>query len=205
MCGIAGSNDLERAFTLYKLNLSRGDHSSGFLAFNQLGHFDVLKTEGIFEKNSLMKYKELYSYFLFHSRAPTNSTQTTWSSERTHPFNYKNYYIAHNGIISNFKEFNKFSCEVDSAIIPRLLEENKGDLTNCYEKLEGLLTSWVFNSKDNSLFLVKAGSSLWIDENSFSSTQFDNSSSVQDGSVYQYNNYFEKVKKFNYTNPYFIL
>lgn len=213
MCGIAGSSDLERAYTLYKLNLKRGSHSSGFMALS----FEdkecvslVEKTKGIFNLDFLKrKIKDLenvcnFSYFAFHSRAPTNSTETVWKESHTHPFNNDTYYVAHNGIISNFKSIPEHtSFEVDSSIIPYLLTKNN-NIQQTYANLQGLLTSWIFTSK--KFYIVKAGSSLWIEKDSFSSSEFENAERIkEDGVIFELkDNSFVLKETFNYTNPYFI-
>ena len=107
MCGISGSNCFEKAFNLYKLNLNRGSYSSGFMAVSmETGIFFIDKIFNTFEQewfHQTKKQANNFDYFLFHSRAPTNSVNTIWTTENTHPFQWKNYYVAHNGIISNFK------------------------------------------------------------------------------------------------------
>jgi glucosamine 6-phosphate synthetase-like amidotransferase/phosphosugar isomerase protein len=214
MCGIAGSSDLEKAYTLYKLNLKRGSHSSGFMALSFQEDKECIslveKAKGIFNLNLLkQRIKDLdnvcnFSYFAFHSRAPTNSTETIWKESHTHPFNNDSYYVAHNGIISNFKSFPEHSSfEVDSSIIPYLLTKNH-NISQTYSKLQGLLTSWVFTGK--KFYVVKAGSSLWVEKDSFSSSEFENAERIkEDGVILELKDNFLTVKdSFKYTNPYFI-
>jgi len=145
-------------------------------------------------------------YYLFHSRAPTNSTEP-FSETICHPFNFDNYYVAHNGIITNFKSFPE-SPEfiVDSSIIPYHLVKYKGNIQKVYELYEGLLTSWIYDYDYNSLKLIKAGSSLHIDEDSFSSVPFEGSKPIDDDGLI-----FELIdgklkprldQVFKYDNPY---
>jgi len=70
-----------------------------------------------------------------------------------------------------------------------------------------LLTSWIYNSITGEIFLVKAGSSLHMDEDSFCSVQFEGSKSVdKDGIVFKFNGMgFDENQIFNYDNPYFLL
>lgn len=211
MCGISGSNKLEKALTLYKLNLSRGSHSSGFLAFSSRD-FLIEKTSGAFKEDFFEKINKVqhnYNYFLFHSRAPTNSINKTWSEDTTHPFKWENYYVAHNGVINNFKDLEESkNFEIDSSIIPYLLYKQQGDISSVYSSLSGLTTSWIFDSNFKRLFLAKAGSTLWIKDHSFSSTQFEEATSIkQDGMIYNYsiNFGFSFDKKFNYKKSYFLL
>jgi glucosamine 6-phosphate synthetase-like amidotransferase/phosphosugar isomerase protein len=212
MCGIAGSSDFEKAYNLYKINLQRGSQSTGLMAVipGKKLYF-IHKKPGIFDEEDCESFKEKfkeskwdYSYFLFHSRAPTNTTDTVWSEETTHPFYENEYFLAHNGIITNFKNlpnYEKF--KVDSSIIPNLLNKNQS-IKETFSGLEGLLTSWIFHL--GNLFLVKAGSSLWIEKDSFSSSEFENSIRIEeDGIILQLEDgKFVERDKFNYNNIYFI-
>jgi predicted glutamine amidotransferase len=209
MCGIAGSDNLEKAYNLYKLNLPRGSQSSGFLAVGDSGTF-THKSKETFELNVLNEHVNKlpktfnFRYFLFHSRAPTNSTETVWNINHTHPFSQGSWHVAHNGIITNFKNFDdSIHFDVDSSIIPYHLDKLQ-NIKEVYSRYQGLLTSWVVSGSD--IFVVKAGSSLWKDDNSFSSSEFSNSSYVDDDGIYfkLHNNSFVKEGEFNYTNPYFI-
>jgi predicted glutamine amidotransferase len=42
-------------------------------------------------------------FYLGHTQAPTSSSRK-YSKETAHPFNTQHYTIAHNGVLSNFKE-----------------------------------------------------------------------------------------------------
>jgi hypothetical protein len=145
------------------------------------------------------------TFCLFHSRAPTNS-KMPYSDDTTHPFNFANFYVAHNGIITNFKSFPESAeFDVDSSIIPFHLHKHDGDVKHVYEEYEGLLSSWIFDYNDFSLKVVKAGSSLHIDDNSFSSVSFKGSEPVDDGVVYKLvNNKLKPAHEyfFKYDNPY---
>jgi len=213
MCGISGAIQFDDAFDLYENNLTRGCYSSGLLCVRE--HRDPLciKTQGVFDRENLrLKYNITNSiYFLFHSRAPTNSTQTTWTESTTHPFYYKGNYVAHNGIITNInkiqKEYTEQAFNVDSEVIPYLLHMNNNSIPDVYNVLEGLLTSWVV-SDTGSVMVVKAGSSLWLDEgsSSFSSTQYKGLKQIdEDGVSWVFvDKILKPYSKFNYTNPYFI-
>ena len=77
-------------------------------------------------------------------------------------------------------------------------------LEKTYSRYEGLLTSWIVLG--DTVYVVKAGSSLWLDKDSFSSTEFENSKCVdEDGVIFKLtDNELTLTNKFNYTNPYFI-
>jgi hypothetical protein len=212
MCGIAGSSNFEKAYNLYRLNLPRGNYSSGLMAidtktganfiYKQKKEFEFLDKESLIWK--IDQSRNDYNYFLFHSRAPTNSTETKWSAETTHPFVHENCYVAHNGIITNFQDLNKdLNFKVDSQLIPYDLIRTY-NISKTYSNLQGLLTSWIVWGK--SVHLVKAGSSLWMDQDSFSSSQFENSSCVEEDGIWfsLKDDKFEKEGTFSYDSPYFI-
>jgi len=213
MCAISGSVFIEKGFNLYKEGLDRGYQSSGFLGITK-SHFKVLKQKEIFDLKYLKKEmndtEEDIIFCMFHSRAPTNTTQQNFSLNTTHPFSYKNWIVAQNGIIQNFKELSTnttgVAFNVDTAMVPYDLC-CKCDIAKTYESYKGLLTSWIFNSQTSEVFLVKAGSSLHMDKNSFSSVAFDGSNIVdKDGIIYKFNGSgFDEYQTFNYNNPYFIL
>ena len=169
MCSIAGSSSLEKAYNLYKLGLDRGYQSSGFLGVTK-NNFVLLKQKEIFEleylKEEMKCTEEFPIYCLFHSRAPTNTASQSFSPKTTHPFSYKHWFVAQNGIIQNFNELKtEATCmafSVDSAMVPYDLCW-KCDIAKTYERYKGLLTSWIYNSITGEIFLVKAGSSLHID------------------------------------------
>lgn len=205
MCGLAGSPQLITAFDLYQRNLDRGNFGSGFLAVGK-EHFLCLKKEGTFELEDLEKECKSIQpwYYLFHSRAPTN-TDKQWSYDTSHPFFFENWGVAHNGIISNVNYF-KEEIKVDTQLIPLHLAREGGKINKVYEKYQGLLTSWLFDSSGNALYLVKAGSALYLnsENQSFSSSSFNGAVSVEDGSIYHYLNQevWTFSKKFLYLNPY---
>lgn len=205
MCGIAGSINLKTSYDLYTKNLERGSFASGVLAFNK-SNFLCIRQKEIFTLEQLQDVITFTpDYILFHSRAPTNTGEQNWSSRTTHPFNKKNFYVAQNGIILNYKNLPEAEkCLVDTEIIPYNLAMNK-TIVSIYEQLEGLLTSWIFNEKTKQVNIVKAGSSLYTDGVSFSSNKFNNSRDIDDGVILTFlNKRLEKTNTFNYENPYFI-
>jgi glucosamine 6-phosphate synthetase-like amidotransferase/phosphosugar isomerase protein len=214
MCSIAGSSSLEKAHELYKLGLDRGYQSSGFLGVTK-NNFVLLKQKEVFEldylKKELKETEEFPIYCLFHSRAPTNTVNQNFSPNTTHPFSYKHWFVGHNGIIQNFQELKTIATcmafNTDSAMIPYDLCWTNGNFKQTYEKYKGLLTSWIYNSITGDIFLVKAGSSLHMNEDSFCSVSFEGSKSVdKDGIVFKFNGMgFDEYQTFEYDNPYFLL
>ena len=214
MCAISGSSSLEKAHELYKLGLDRGYQSSGFLGVTR-NNFVLLKQKEVFEldylKKELKQTEEFPVYCLFHSRAPTNTVEQNFNPNTTHPFSYKNWFVGHNGIIQNFYDLNSYATcmafKTDSAIIPYHLYWGGGDIVQTFQKYKGLLTSWIYNSLTSEIFLVKAGSSLHINEDSFSSVSFEGSKSVdKDGIIFKFNGMgFDEYQTFKYNNQYFLL
>lgn len=214
MCAISGAPTLQKAFDLYQSGLQRGHYSSGALIFTKHNSF-VLKQKEPFTYDYILDSiiskdnTQDIVYCAFHSRAPTNVIEEEWNYETTHPFDFDAYYVAHNGIINNFKTFTENSeFIVDSSIIPYHLYQNNGDISAVYEKYTGLLSSWIYDSAKSNFFLIKAGSSLHKDQDSFSSVPFEGAENIEkDGLVFQFtkNGKLEEISNFKYSNPYFIL
>lgn len=205
MCGIAGSINLEDGHSLYLKNLTRGSFASGAIIFNE-HNFLCIKQEQVFTLEQLQEITTFIpTYVLFHSRAPTNTGEQLWSSSTTHPFKSKNFYVAQNGIILNYKKIQGGDrCSVDTEVIPYNLARGQ-TLKSIYEQLDGLLTSWVFNEDTKQVHIVKAGSSLYTDGASFSSNIFEDSYEIKDGTILTFTNkHLEETETFNYENPYFL-
>lgn len=210
MCAISGSPCLEKAFELYVNGLERGHHSSGALIMLE-DICVVLKQQRPFTLQDIereLDNEDNVRYVAMHSRAPTNVVQKEWQYEETHPFNFDAYYVAHNGIINNFKTFPESAeFEIDSSIIPYHLHINNGSIEKTYAKYTGLLTSWIVDNTEHDFYLVKAGSSLFKDKDSFSSVQFPGSECIEeDGVIFKYDGHvLQKISDFDYDSPYFIL
>jgi hypothetical protein len=212
MCAISGSSSLEKALKLYTKGLERGHNGSGALIIFSDDCLVFKQQKPFTEKDLLRELKTKLSdivYIALHSRAPTNHAQKDWQYDTTHPFNFGTYYVSHNGIINNFKEFPEHSeFEVDSSIIPYHLQKNNGDIKKTYSAYTGLLTSWVYECTENKFNVVKAGSTLFIDEDTFCTVEFEKSKCVEkDGIIFTLteNKKLQETSTFDYTNPYFIL
>lgn len=211
MCAISGAPNLQKAFDLYQMGLLRGHYSSGMLAITDKGSIIKKQKEPFTYEDILNSIKSTTNvvYYAFHSRAPTNVVEEEWNYDTTHPFDFETYYVAHNGIINNFKNFPEGSeFLVDSSIIPYHLYKNNGDISSVYEKYTGLLTSWIYESDANNFYVIKAGSSLFKDKDSFSSVSFEGAEQIEkDGLIFNLtsNRTLEKNSEFKYSNPYFIL
>ena len=209
MCGIAAGSELIKTFNLYSSNLHRGCFSTGVLLVDQDFKAWVLKQKGIASLLELQKFIESNNinvrYVLMHSRAPTNTAEHTFEDNNNHPFCSDELYVAHNGIITNFKSLNKdASLKVDSSIIPNLVR--KEGIHKAFEQMQGLLTCWMYDEREKEIYFVKAGSTLFYSEDGyFSSSRFENSNEVIDGSVYKLQDgSYSLVDKFEYCNPYYV-
>jgi len=211
MCAISGSPTLDKAFVLYKKGLERGHYGSGLLALSKNIGF-VYKQQEPFTLDDIYEWVEDWEdivYWAFHSRAPTNVVYSEWSFENTHPFNFSSYFVAHNGIINNFSSFPESAeFEIDSSVIPYHLTIHEGDIRKIYNQYTGLLTSWIYDISTHKFHVVKAGSSLYRDKDSFSSVEFNNSVCIErDGIIYELKNDYclHEVDDFDYDSPYFLI
>jgi glucosamine 6-phosphate synthetase-like amidotransferase/phosphosugar isomerase protein len=210
MCGIAAGSNLLKTFNLYSSNLYRGCYSTGILIVDfkndkvwplkYKGIVSILEIQNFIDKNNIN-----VSYVLMHSRAPTNTSEHQFNEDDNHPFLYDELYAAHNGIITNFKILNKDSkLKVDSSIIP-ILVRNDG-IAQAFEKMKGLLTCWLYDNNNKDIFFIKAGSTLFFDdEGYFSSSQFENSRPANDGNVFKLiEGKYHLIENFSYVNPYYV-
>lgn len=211
MCAITGAPTLRKAFSLYENGLERGHFSSGLIVICENDSI-IVKQQAPFKYETIEEHtsgRDDIIYYALHSRAPTNTVVGEWNYDSTHPFDFDCYYVAHNGIINNFNQFPEHvEFEVDSSIIPYHLHVNNGDIVKTYTQYEGLLTSWLFEITEHKLNVVKAGSSLFIDKDSFSSVRFPGSVCVEtDGVIFELGNdrCLHEVGGFEYSSPYFIL
>jgi len=211
MCGIAGSKNKARAFEQYKSNLNRGYYSSGALALDINGSYEVHKSFGLFTKPV---DRHISQYFLYHSRGPTVETKE-FEPINNHPFTYGDWIVAHNGIISNFEQLCKlyypyedFTGSTDSCIIPRILEA-KINVSDALEQLKGTYAIWAFNIKHKRTYLARSASTLFANKKTgdFSSTEFEDSISLDEGVIYAIQDYdcIVPAGKFKHKSPYFIL
>jgi glucosamine 6-phosphate synthetase-like amidotransferase/phosphosugar isomerase protein len=206
MCGIFGSSDYTRYIKLYDQNKKRGNFSYGGLFIDTKIHA-IVRTKGTFNfKGKLSielkgnKTKPLNSFrnYLGHTQAPTSSKRE-YTHQTTHPFNEKQWYIAHNGVLTNHnilrKDLKKFKCvnEVDTSVIPPLVcihiakakNEVKG-ICKALSLLQGTFGLWIYNDKSNSVYLARSGSTLYANylTNDFSSIRATGFNSLEEGTLY---------------------
>jgi glucosamine 6-phosphate synthetase-like amidotransferase/phosphosugar isomerase protein len=212
MCGIAGSNNKDRSFKLYQSNLNRGHYSSGALILNKDNQPSIRKVLGVYNAPITESVPE--NYYLYHSRGPTVET-SQFIPEDNHPFSYGDWIVAHNGIISNFKELciqyfpqEDFTGKTDSCIIPRMLEENL-KISTALEELEGTFAIWMYNKKFKRTYLARSANTLFANmyNGDFSSTEFERSLPLDEGIIYAIQDYetIVPVAEFRSNSPYFFI
>ena len=220
MCGIFGSSNYERLKTLYNLNKERGSFAYGYLYRDGQDKFLIQRGEGDVMPSSIIDVDD-FNYYLGHTQGPTSS-ERSFTEETSHPFTYKRWVVAYNGVLSNHKKlYPDNKCVVDSSVIPYLLHNNyKDDVIKAISKtcsqLEGTFSCWIFDSKENDIYIVRCGSTLFYNENGdISSRKPDDSwATIKEGDIYKLidNNTvdgapanFVSVGSFKTNSPYFIL
>ena len=197
MCGIYGSTDRDRYLTLQKLNTSRGDFCESNLLLNNEG-FEIHKIPKRAKKEYKFPKRKKFNLYLGHSQAPT-SAKRLFDPETSHPFAVENWIVAHNGVLTNYKELiNEFQRPydnpVDSSVIPYILyklSEYSDDeveiIVNSLEFLKGTFGLWIYNVRTNNTFIARCGVTLFADiyENDFSSVKHKFFDPIEEGTLYQ--------------------
>lgn len=230
MCGIFGSSDFERYSTLYQLNKDRGSFAYGCLYTYNKQWPAVFKEEvGAVLPGDVEGYTNCTFYF-GHTQGPT-SAQREFDYQTSHPFQYLNWSVAHNGVLSNSKllaEKYKVDNPVDSAIIPVIIwnkfaelydpdvwiwEREQRAIKLACEELEGTFSCWIHNRDTNNIYLIRCGSTLFAGEKEFSSAQTEGMYPLDDGGIYRLfhnanqgdSEWLTKVNEFDTKSPFFIL
>lgn len=159
-----------------------------------------------------------FDYFLGHTQAPT-SAQRAFSPNTSHPFQLKEWLIAHNGVLTNHKELkqliaNKKSFNVvDSSVIPALLDmhfKKYNDeilaIIKTLSMLKGTFGLWIYNQKTANIYIARSGSTLYADflNNEFSSLPDNDFVTVEEGLLYLLTKEgITSVGKFHINSPFF--
>ena len=221
MCGIWGTTDKERYKSLYLLNTDRGNFAYGCLfTSNEHEHY-VQKHQGV----KILTESDFTAgarYHLGHIQSPT-SRQREFSTETSHPFYSSNWFVAHNGVLSNDRSLASelhVNNPVDTAVIPVLIQrefENQEASTSRAEVtaiesacslIRGTFACWIYNTFSRNTYLVRCGSTLFYKDDEFSSKQDSGMIPLDEGIVYTINHtakIMEAVGQFTYNSPYFIL
>ena len=204
MCGIYCSRDLSTFEILDQANKKRGNFATGVLILeDKTNNSKVIKRENGVDWNKV-KYPGDNITYLGHNRAPTSSKRK-FSKGTTHPFRNGNWVVAHNGIITNYRELIEdytpdHTHPVDSSIIPAMLceleykkfgpcqnqEEEVLNLLFVLEKLQGPFAIWVYNTNSNNIYIARQGSTLFHKGTNISSIKGQRYREVSEGMLYKY-------------------
>lgn len=168
--------------------------------------FNIIKKEGNVDWDDLkLPYSNSDKFvYLGHNQAPTG-VERKWGEKTSHPFETGNWIVAHNGVLTNYKELIKdyipdYTNTVDSSIIPALLdnfERTFGPCDDSYsetqnilytiEKLKGTFALWIVNSKTKNVYIARQGSTLFYKDSNISSIKGKGYNEVEEGYLYSYN------------------
>ena len=224
MCGIFGATDRERFYTLYKINKKRGTFATSLCLVTNTGDLIIHRWSGSVEvkavEEAFKRDNVKVTMYLGHTQAPT-SAKRKYSVNTAHPFNYNNFTVAHNGVITNFNDIKeqfdpKWSNPVDTSIIPLMINESfqagEGTLTvadaisRAVGLLDGTFGLWIYDSSNNSTYLARCGSTVCVNYlyNEFSSVKFKDSEPLPDGCLYQLTTEgITAVSQFDFDSPFF--
>lgn len=227
MCGIFLASDFNKYMKLYNKNKERGTFAYGAL-FLSHKYDAAIKAQGTVElsKNMIinnidiqMKPSEFY-YFMGHTQAPTSS-QRSYDELTSHPFHCGPWIVAHNGVITNdvklkakIKNKTNFN-EVDSSVIPALLEQYSEEITGevsviceVLSKLQGTFGLWIYNKDTHNTYVARSGSTLYANmlDNTVSSLPDDDLTPLEEGVLYLVTpEGLTSVGGFTNNSPFFIL
>jgi predicted glutamine amidotransferase len=144
-------------------------------------------------------------------RRRATSEIRTFDPDTSHPFTYKNTYLAHNGVLQNFNELKeKYELKsktnkVDSSVILPLIYMS--GIKNALSDIQGTFGCWMYEPNMGRLRIFRAGSTLFTDDESFSSVQLPGWESVKEGMIYEFNfskNTFFEKQVFEVNSPFFL-
>jgi len=227
MCGIFLASDFNKYMKLYNKNKERGTFAYGALFLSH--KFDAaMKAQGTVElsKNMIinnidvqMKPSDFY-YYMGHTQAPTSS-QRAYDELTSHPFHCGPWIVAHNGVLTNdvklkakIRNKSHFN-EVDSSIIPALLEQYSEEITDevgvvceVLSKLQGTFGLWIYNKDTHNVYVARSGSTLYANvlDNTVSSLPDDDLTPLAEGVLYLVTpEGLTSVGGFTNNSPFFIL
>jgi glucosamine 6-phosphate synthetase-like amidotransferase/phosphosugar isomerase protein len=227
MCGIFTASNFNRYIKLYNKNKERGNFAYGAL-FLSHSYDAAMKVEGTVElaKNMIINNRDVqmkpsdFYYYMGHTQAPTSSKRI-FDDNTSHPFSHGLWIVAHNGVLTNdvklkSKIKNKTSFnEVDSSIIPALLEQYSEETTNevnvickVLSMLEGTFGLWIYNKETHNVYIARSGSTLYANvlENTISSLPDDDLKLLEEGVLYLVTSEgLTSVGGFTNNSPFFIL
>ena len=212
MCGIFGSTDIKTFRELYTKNSERGNFVRSVTMVFPGGMKNDIRVSTKYEQdfNKHIEENPFCIYYLGHVQSPTSEIRT-FNADTSHPFTYKNTYLAHNGVLQNFNELKeKYELtsktnEVDSSVILPLIYMS--GIKNALSELEGTFGCWMYEPNMGRLQIFRSGSTLFTNDTSFSSIQFPDMELVKEGVIYEFNfskNQFFDKQTFELNSPFFI-
>jgi len=213
MCGIFGSNNIKTFRELCTKNSERGNFVRSVTMLFPGGMKNDIRVSTKYEQdfNKHIEENPFCIYYLGHVQSPTSSIRE-FNIETSHPFNLKNKYIAHNGVLSNheelIQEYNlNIKCKVDSNVILPLIE--KIGFNDAISALQGTFGCWYYDTDHAELRIFRSGSTLFSNGGDFSSIQVsDEYKDITEGTVLIYNftnNTFNKEEEFELNmTPFFL-
>ncbi len=225
MCGIYLSTDLATFEVLEQANRQRGNFATGIFYVYKTSTYDILRYENGIDWNTvkLPICTDNNIRYLGHNQAPTGIVRK-WNKNTSHPFRYGDWIVAHNGIITNFKELidellPTHDNPVDSSIIPALLAEFEFEFGPCeepgaeienilyvLEKLKGTFAVWMVNIKTMNIYIARQGSTLFYKDTNISSIKGNGYISVKEGVLFSYTTEgLVEQEKFNFKSPFLTL
>ena len=213
MCGIFGSNDIKTFRELYTKNSERGNFVRSVTMLFPGGMKNDIRVSTKYEQDFDKRIEEnpFCIYYIGHVQSPTSNVRD-FNIETSHPFNFKNKYIAHNGVLSNHKELIQeynlnIKCKVDSDVILPLIE--KIGFNDAISALQGTFGCWYYDANHAELRVFRSGSTLFSNGGNFSSLQVsDEYKDITEGTVLIYNftnNTFNKEEEFELNmTPFFL-
>jgi 7-cyano-7-deazaguanine synthase len=171
MCSINGSYVLMNGkfdkFFMNEILLNsseRGIDSSGIsvLSKSALGNVQTIKQIGKYDSRmlSLVLSRDVKILINNHRAEPTTEFIKNKTPDDIQPFNSENIHIVHNGVVCNDKEYSfETKTDIDSAIIPFLLEEGYHNVWN----LKGSFALAFFNKNERErLYLYRDYKPIWV-------------------------------------------
>ena len=226
MCGIYCSDDSNIFEVLGEVNQTRGNFASGLMYIAAKGDHS---THSIIRKEGSISIEDINlpnncTLLLGHNQAPTSS-ERDFREETSHPFEVGDWVVAHNGVLTNFKQLQQ-ECKVvpenpvDSYIIPYLLSENDcnngpsehivdgeiNNITKVLQRLEGTYAVWMYNTWSGNLYVARQGSTLFYKDTHVSSIKGNGYTEVAEGTIYKYEpTGYEAITTFKHKSPFLTL
>jgi len=213
MCGIFGSTDIKTFRQLYTKNSERGNFVRSVTMLFPGGMKNDIRVSTKYEQDFDKHIEEnpFCIYYLGHVQSPTSNVRD-FNIETSHPFSFKNRYIAHNGVLSNHEELIQeynldIKCKVDSNVILPLIE--KIGFNDAISALQGTFGCWYYDTDHAELRIFRSGSTLFSNGGDFSSIQVsDEYKDITEGTVLIYNftnNTFNKEEELELNmTPFFL-